>query len=64
MIVDVEVLDRHLKFLRNEVQALRSTGKKWAGEKADRFERIHELLLALRQDHQMRGVTGERIDGG
>lgn len=37
MIVDVEVLDRHLKFLRNEVQHLRSTGKKWAAEKADRL---------------------------
>jgi len=62
MIIDVKEIDRLRMFLAEEEQYCRKRREGWAQSKADKFARLGEILLDLRRDKQMRGVTGERID--
>jgi hypothetical protein len=60
--LDVAVLDRHIAFLKEESSKLRPMGAAWATRKADQFDKIAELLRQLRQDQQMGGIGGKRIE--
>jgi hypothetical protein len=62
MIIDVAKLDSQIRFLQVEAARVRKLNNTWGPSNAERFEAIAEVLRQLRQDHQMRGVTGERID--
>lgn len=59
VLLTVETLDRHLKFLQHESSHLRGTGKRWAQDKAAHVDEIAEILRQLRQERQMQGVAGE-----
>jgi hypothetical protein len=61
VLLTVDVLDRHLKFLQHEAQHLRGTGKRWAQDKAAHVDEIAEILRQKRQELQMQGVVG-RVD--
>ena len=59
-ILDIDELDRYLKFLQDQATRLRRSYPKerWAQSNADNFMAIHEILRELRQQQQMRGVGG------
>jgi hypothetical protein len=59
VLLTVEILDRHLKFLQHEAHHLRGTGKRWAQDKAAHVDEIAEILRQKRQELQMQGVAGE-----
>lgn len=58
---DVATIDRHLKFLRSEIEYLRKREEAWAQRKADEMESIAETLTLVRRERQMTGVAGRRI---
>lgn len=57
IVATVEELDRHREFLLREAQQLRSVGKRWAADKAEKYDKIAEVLRQVRQDQQMQGLT-------
>jgi hypothetical protein len=62
--VDVVKLDRQIKFLTDQAVTLRRTqqGASWAMNRAAQFEEVAETLKEIRQEHQMTGVGGRRIE--
>jgi hypothetical protein len=60
--IDVLTIDGHIEFLRNESSKLRQISERWAVTKVAQYNRVIETLTALRQDKQMRGMNGARID--
>lgn len=58
IVATVEELDRHREFLLREAQQLRGVGKRWAADKAEKYDKIAEVLRQVRQDQQMQGVAG------
>jgi hypothetical protein len=63
MSIDISMLDRHLLFVQREEHSLRSRNETWAKNKADNFKELAEFLRRIRQEHQMTGMNGKRIDG-
>lgn len=63
MIIDVKEIDKLRLFLSEEERYCRGHSGSWAEQKAAKLARIGEILLGLRRDKQMRGASGERIDG-
>lgn len=61
--IDVARIDSHLAFLDTEIRNLRERSEMWARSKAEKFERMRQDFQRIRQDAQMRGMNGERIDG-
>jgi hypothetical protein len=63
MRVDIEQVDKHLRFLKAQANGLRSRqgGAAWAEANATQFDQIAEILRQLRQEQQMTGMSGERI---
>lgn len=63
MHVDINEIDRHLRFLQGQAKGLRERGRgaAWAEGHATQFDQIAELLRRLRQEQQMTGMSGERI---
>jgi hypothetical protein len=59
---EIDQLDGHLGFLRNEISFLRKQQKPWAETKADRLEQIMVIVSNLRREKQMTGINGKRID--
>lgn len=62
MIVEVARLDAQIEWLRREGLRLRERDESWATRNADIIDEIRETLRQVRQDYQMRGMLGERID--
>lgn len=60
---NVRQLDQDIQFLRNEAARLRAHRESWAIDKANRLEAIAETLRELRQDKQMSGLGGKRLEG-
>jgi hypothetical protein len=61
MIVDVEKIDGHMRFLQREISRLVEIGSPWASRSAAQLQEISEILRQLRQDKQMTGIGGKRI---
>ena len=57
----VSQLDSQMAFVRTEIAALRGRREPWADRKADSFAEVVETLRRLRQDIQMRGFGGARL---
>jgi hypothetical protein len=57
-LITVELLDRHIAFLQREAHQVRQVGKRWADDKADKYDEIAEVLRVQRQNLQMQGVAG------
>lgn len=62
MPVDIATLDRHLQFLQREQSQLRQRGEAWSDRKADQLGEIAEVLRQVRQERQMTGMGGKRIE--
>lgn len=58
----VTVIDGHLKFIRAEVEYLSSREAPWATRKVEALQEIAQTLRRTRQDLQMRGMDGRRLD--
>lgn len=58
---EVATIDRHLTFLRSEIEYLRKRSEEWAQNKAANLESIAETLTQVRRDKQMTGMAGKRI---
>src|SRR5687768_1589515 len=66
-LADIEVveIDDYIDTLHNEVARLQQYNSKdtqWAVAKRRKFLQLIELLRLVRQDKQMRGMSGKRID--
>ncbi len=59
----VAEIDKHLTFLASEITNLRNRREPWAERKADQWEALRKTLQQLRQEKQMTGMGGRRIDG-
>jgi hypothetical protein len=57
-------LDAQIKFLRGEAEYLRKNHKGlfWAENKAAQFDLCADALREWRQERQMRGMDGKRIE--
>lgn len=61
----LEELDRGIKFLADEATRLRSSeqGRQyWAMQKCKSMDDIREILRKVRQNQQMTGMSGKRIE--
>ena len=59
--IDIATIDKHLEFLRSEIDYLRKRQEEWAQRKADKLESIAETLTLVRRERQMTGMVGRRI---
>lgn len=66
MKVDVQKLDRQIKFLREQasrLDAMRTqSGTEWAIRNADMMRSIVDVLVEVRREHQMIGMDGKKIE--
>lgn len=60
--IDVAKLDRWRQFIGREIMQLREKGAKWAHDKADTMAEINEFLRQVREDKQMTGLGGKRLE--
>lgn len=61
----IEEIDRGMKFLADEATRLRNSeqGKQyWALQKCKSLDDIREILRKVRQNQQMTGMSGKRIE--
>jgi uncharacterized protein (UPF0303 family) len=63
VVIDVTRIDKHLTFLASEITNLRNRSETWAQRKADQWEALRQDLQKIRQDRQMTGIGGKRIEG-
>lgn len=63
MNIDVAKLDSQIRYLQNEVSRLGSLNAAWAQRNLEKTQEIIETLRQLRQEKQMTGMNGKRIDG-
>lgn len=63
MRIDIEQIDKHIRFLQSQAKGLRERGNgaAWAEGHATSFDQIAELLRRLRQEQQMTGLGGKRL---
>lgn len=63
MKLDITVLDAQLLWLKREAQNLRTSQRgDWVETKARMLDAIHETLRKVRQEQQMTGMSGRRLD--
>lgn len=65
MTISLEELDRGIKFLADEAARLRNSeqGKQyWAQSKCKSMDDIREILRTVRQNQQMTGIAGKRVE--
>jgi hypothetical protein len=66
MKLDLDKLDRQIKFLHTQAERLdllqAHPGNQWAVRNADMLRGIAETLSALRREQQMTGLGGKRIE--
>lgn len=61
--IELNKLDRHIAFLRDEARGLRERqgNSQWALAKANRFDEVGDFLVEIRRSRQMTGMGGKRI---
>lgn len=61
---DIALLDRQIKFLQEQAVRLRSgyATAQWAQAQANMFDGIRETLRVIRQEQQMTGLGGKRLE--
>lgn len=60
--IELNQLDRHIAFLRDEARGLRERqGAQWALAKANRFDEVGDYLVEIRRSRQMTGLGGKRL---
>lgn len=66
MKVDIPKLDRQIKFLNEQAVRLDSLraqpGNQWATRNSDMMLSIVAVLVELRREHQMTGMSGRKIE--
>lgn len=61
--IELNKLDRHIAFLRDEARGLRERqgNASWALAKANRFDEVGDFLVEIRRSRQMTTVGGKRL---
>lgn len=61
--IELNKLDRHIAFLRDEARGLRERQGKaqWALAKAHQFDEVGDFLVEIRRARQMTGIGGKRL---
>lgn len=62
--IELNKLDSHIAFLRDEARRLRETkgaSQAWALGKANRFDEVGDYLVEIRRARQMTGIGGKRL---
>lgn len=61
--IELNKLDRHIAFLRDEARGLRERqgNASWALAKANRFDEVGDFLVEIRRGRQMTTVGGKRL---
>lgn len=63
---NIEELDRHITFMREQADRLEKLGEergyRWAELGAKQMRRIGDILLEVRREQAMTGMNGKRIE--